>query len=504
MQNNFTAWADKLIEANQLNLNDELTFRKQDGSTTKKSIGEIFDFVNEKLKPASQEKFMKSVDEGVKAGNIIGYIYGASKRYDFEGKKQEQKQEQKQEHPKQEQKATQEQPRGSFSRSAPFDKEAWAKDHEEKAERAKKVTIDKFVALENDLKNPKTQEKAQQEFNAVLSQMSRSYEYSGNNVMLINAQLADRGLENTGIVKSQADWEKMGVRVRQEGLIILTPSKAIAYEREKVATDKGERWIYKLDEEGKKIPKLNEKGEQEYVTYFNMDGKVFDASMTNAFEIGKLQRPTNEKIPADKITNEAIDVICAKIANELGVDINIRPIEKDSYFKFEDKKYEVHINANLSNEEQFNAIMREVGQKVLHSQDTFNDKEYNEARRKGEAESFAYIMAEKFGVEAKSPNYIAEYLRAEAAKPDDQREDIKDVLTDTMKAVQYADFKLNLDKLAADFKNATSQTEKQSQADVENIDYDEAMKDIVSQVEEVKEEAKDTEKSTKKNTHKQK
>lgn len=492
MQNNFTAWADKLIEVNQLNLNDELTFRKQDGSTTQKSIGEIFDFVNEKLKPASQEKFMKSVDDGVKAGNIIGYIYGASKRYDFEGKQQEQKQ--KQEHPKQEQKATQEQPRGSFSRSAPFDKEAWAK----------KVTVDKFVALENDLKNPKTQEKAQQEFNAVLTQMSRSHEYSANNVMLINAQLADRGLENTGIVKSQADWEKMGVRVRQEGLIILTPSKAIAYEREKVATDKGERWIYKLDEEGKKIPKLNEKGEQEYVTYFNMDGKVFDASMTNAFEIGKLQRPTNEKIPADKITNEAIDVICAKVANELGIDLNIRPIEKDSYFKFEDKKYEVHINANLSNEEQFNAIMREVGQKVLHSQDTFNDKTYDEARRKGEAESFAYIMAEKFGVEAKSPNYIAEYLRAEAAKPEDAREDIKDVLTDTMKAVQYADFKLDLDKLAADFKNATSQTEKQSQTDVENIDYDEAMKDIVAQVEEVKGEAKDTEKSTKKNINKQK
>ena len=502
MQNNFTAWADKLIEVNQLNLNDELTFRKQDGSTTQKSIGEIFDFVNEKLKPASQEKFMKSVDDGVKAGNIIGYIYGASKRYDFEGKQQEQKQ--KQEHPKQEQKATQEQPRGSFSRSAPFDKEAWAKDHEEKAERAKKVTVDKFVALENDLKNPKTQEKAQQEFNTVLTQISRSHEYSANNAMLINAQLADRGLENTGIVKSQADWEKMGVKVRQEGLIILTPTKAIAYEREKVATENGEKWIYKLDDEGKKIPKLNEKGEQEYVVYFNMDGKVFDASMTNAFEIGKLQRPTNEKIPADKITNEAIDVICAKVANELGIDLNIRSIDKDSYFKFEDKKYEVHINADLSNADQFNAIMREVGQKVLHSQDTFNDKDYDEARRKGEAESFAYIMAEKFGVEAKSPNYIAEYLRAEAAKPDDQREDIKDVLTDTMKAVQYADFKLNLDKLAADFKNATSQTEKQSQADVENIDYDEAMKDIVAQVEEVKEKAKDTDTNAKKNTHKQK
>lgn len=504
MQNNFSNWADKLIETNQLNLKDTLTFRKQDGTTFKKSIGEIFDFVNEKLKPASQEKFMKNVDEGVAVGNIVGYIYGASKKYDFDGKEQEKTKEQK---PVKEQ-AQENQTIIFFRRKEPFDKTDWAREHEEKAERAKQVTINQFVALETNLKNPKTQAKAQQEFNEFLSQMSRSYEYSANNVMLISAQLRDRGLENTGIVKSQADWEKMGVKVRQEGLIILTPTKAIAYEREKVATENGEKWIYKLDDEGKKIPKLNEKGEQEYVTYFNMDGKVFDASMTNAFESGKLQRPSNNKIPANQITNEAIDVVCAKIANELGVDLNIRPLEKDSYFKYEDKKYEIHINANLSNEEQFNALMREVGNKILHTQDTFNKKDYDEARRKGEAESFAYVLAEKFGVEAKTSNYIAEYLRAEEAKPADKREDIKDVLTDIMKAVQYADYKLNLDKLAADFKNATAQAQSETQLNSENLSYDEAFKDIVTPNEEVKEETKsetkDTETNAKKNTHKQK
>ena len=504
MQNNFSNWADKLIETNQLNLKDTLTFRKQDGTTFKKSIGEIFDFVNEKLKPASQEKFMKNVDEGVAVGNIVGYIYGASKKYDFDGKEQEKTKEQK---PVKEQ-AQENQTIISFRRKEPFDKTDWAREHEEKAERAKQVTINQFVALETNLKNPKTQAKAQQEFNEFLSQMSHSYEYSANNVMLISAQLRDRGLENTGIVKSQADWEKMGVKVRQEGLIILTPTKAIAYEREKVATENGEKWIYKLDDEGKKIPKLNEKGEQEYVTYFNMDGKVFDASMTNAFESGKLQRPSNNKIPANQITNEAIDVVCAKIANELGVDLNIRPLEKDSYFKYEDKKYEIHINANLSNEEQFNALMREVGNKILHTQDTFNKKDYDEARRKGEAESFAYVLAEKFGVEAKTSNYIAEYLRAEEAKPADKREDIKDVLTDIMKAVQYADYKLNLDKLAADFKNATAQAQSETQLNSENLSYDEAFKDIVTPNEEVKEETKsetkDTETNAKKNTHKQK
>ena len=504
MQNNFSNWADKLIETNQLNLKDTLTFRKQDGTTFKKSIGEIFDFVNEKLKPASQEKFMKNVDEGVAVGNIVGYIYGASKKYDFDGKEQEKTKEQK---PVKEQ-AQENQTIISFRRKEPFDKTDWAREHEEKAERAKQVTINQFVALETNLKNPKTQAKAQQEFNEFLSQMSRSYEYYANNVMLISAQLRDRGLENTGIVKSQADWEKMGVKVRQEGLIILTPTKAIAYEREKVATENGEKWIYKLDDEGKKIPKLNEKGEQEYVTYFNMDGKVFDASMTNAFESGKLQRPSNNKIPANQITNEAIDVVCAKIANELGVDLNIRPLEKDSYFKYEDKKYEIHINANLSNEEQFNALIREVGNKILHTQDTFNKKDYDEARRKGEAESFAYVLAEKFGVEAKTSNYIAEYLRAEEAKPADKREDIKDVLTDIMKAVQYADYKLNLDKLAADFKNATAQAQSETQLNSENLSYDEAFKDIVTPNEEVKEETKsetkDTETNAKKNTHKQK
>jgi len=499
MQNNFSNWADKLIETNQLNLKDTLTFRKQDGTTFKKSIGEIFDFVNEKLKPASQEKFMKNVDEGVATGNIVGYIYGASKKYDFDGKVQEKKEEQTP--------AQKQQTNSTFTRKEPFDKNAWSKDHEEKAERAKQVTINQFVALETNLKNPKTQAKAQQEFNEFLSQMSRSYEYSANNVMLISAQLRDRGLENTGIVKSQADWEKMGVKVRQEGLIILTPTKAIAYEREKVATENGEKWIYKLDDEGKKIPKLNEKGEQEYVTYFNMDGKVFDASMTNAFESGKLQKPSNDKIPGNEITNEAIDVVCAKIANELGVDLNIRPLEKDSYFKYEDKKYEIHINANLSNEEQFNALMREVGSKILHTQDTFNNKDYNEARRKGEAESFAYVLAEKFGVEAKTSNYIAEYLKAEEAKPADKREDIKDVLTDVMKAVRYADYKLNLDKLAADFKNATAQTQSETQLNSEKS-YDEAFKEIITPSEEIKEEvkseAKNTETTAKKNTHKQK
>lgn len=503
MQNNFSNWADKLIETNQLNLKDTLTFRKQDGTTFKKSIGEIFDFVNEKLKPASQEKFMKNVDEGVATGNIVGYIYGASKKYDFDGKVQEKTKEQK---PAKEQ-AQENQTNSSFRRKEPFDKAAWAKEHEEKAERAKQVTINQFVALETNLKNPKTQAKAQQEFNEFLSQMSRNYEYSANNVMLISAQLRDRGLENTEIVKSQADWEKMGVKVRQEGLIILTPTKAIAYEREKVATENGEKWIYKLDDEGKKIPKLNEKGEQEYVTYFNMDGKVFTAQMTDAYESGKLQRPSNDKIPANAITNEAIDVVCAKIANELGVDLNIRPLEKDSYFKYEDKKYEIHINANLSNEEQFNALMREVGSKILHTHDTFNNKDYNEARRKGEAESFAYILAEKFGVEAKTSNYIAEYLKAEEAKPADKREDIKDVLTDVMKAVQYADYKLNLDKLAADFKNATAQIQSETQSNSEKS-YDEAFKEIITPSEEVKEEvkseAKNTETNAKKNTHKQK
>lgn len=293
MQNNFSNWADKLIETNQLNLKDTLTFRKQDGTTFKKSIGEIFDFVNEKLKPASQEKFMKNVDEGVATGNIVGYIYGASKKYDFDGKVQEKKEEQ-------------------------------------------------------------------------------------------------------------------------------TPAQ---------------------------------------------------------------KQQTNSTFTRKE------------------------PLEKDSYFKYEDKKYEIHINANLSNEEQFNALMREVGSKILHTQDTFNNKDYNEARRKGEAESFAYVLAEKFGVEAKTSNYIAEYLKAEEAKPADKREDIKDVLTDIMKAVQYADYKLNLDKLAADFKNATAQTQSETQSNSEKS-YDEAFKEIITPSEEVKEEvkseAKDTETNAKKNTHKQK
>ena len=74
--------------------------------------------------------------------------------------------------------------------------------------------------------------------------------------------------------------------------------------------------------------------------------------------------------------------------------------------------------------------------------------------------------------------------------------------------MQYADYKLNLDKLAADFKNATAQAQSETQLNSENLSYDEAFKDIVTPNEEVKEETKsetkDTETNAKKNTHKQK
>ncbi|HDX6309537.1 TPA: ImmA/IrrE family metallo-endopeptidase [Campylobacter fetus subsp. venerealis] len=441
---NFKEWLDNFTSANQISPNNTFTFTRKDGSKDVVKVSQILDFIA-KSSEKEQEKFKASLEKGVEANNLIGYMYQASRYLKLPKEV------------KQDLKGAETYESEGYKKDD--GKSNWKQEQESIKDNAKKM----LESLEERLKNPQTRLNALEDYQKFISQFGSLYHYSSNNIALIQSQLENAGISSAGVVKSEKDWNEMGVSVKDSPLKIYVPYFEKIYERETLFDNEGnEKSVYKLDEEGKKIPVLDEEGNPKTKTIFKMTGKVYDASQTDAFEKGIVSKTESTRISTNNINEKSLRLIAYEISSNLDTEITFRPFKQSSYgyFTYKDGINQIHIDSNTDVKTQLATLLHETGHRILHTQDYFDRKVFDKTRRECEAEGFAFVMANQFGLETKSAEYILGYLESS------DKANIKDVFDDVLKAVRTFNGKVDVENLIATINNSETKGNQMQESDV--------------------------------------
>ena len=434
---NFSEWLDDFVIEQQLNLNDRFTFNRESGAKEVYTIGQIFEFIKTQPEKA-QDKFVDSLQNGLKAQNLMGYLYSASKYLKIQQNEQPKKE--RQPEPPKENKQVDNKP---------------AKDQEEIKERA----IAKFEALEKRLKDPKTQDEALRDYDELLSKFGSLYRYSASNLMLVVSQMEDRGLEFSEIIQSEKDWSAMSVAVKDDPLYVLMPKDVPLYEMETIRREDGStRRIYKLDNNGKRIPVRDGNGKFKTVRRFELSGKVYSVDQTDAYEKGIMKKGKDTRMPGLNIDRIMLEKVKDTLSAALDVDIHIRPLRDSgsSYSSYKDGRNQIHVNTNIPIDAQLKAILYEAGDRILNKQDFFAKKEPDKLRRLCEAESFAFVISNQLGIPAEHTKYAGVYLR----NGDTECKEVylKDIFSDVAKAVKTFNDKVDVNKLSNEIVDKQNET----------------------------------------------
>ena len=425
---NFSQWLDDFTIEQQINLNDRFTFNRADGAKEVYTVGQIFEFIKAQPEEA-QDKFADSLQRGLKAQNLMGYLYSTSKYLKIQQDKQQQKE--RQPEPAKENRQVDDKP---------------AKDQAE----IKDSAAAKFEDLEKRLKDPKTENEALKDYDEFIKQFGSLYQYSANNLMLIASQLKDRGLEFSGIIGSEKSWnEKMSVSVKDDPLYVLVPKDVPLYELETIKREDGStRNIYKLDDNGKRIPIKDENGKFKTAKRFTLSGKVYSVDQTDAYEKGIMKKGGGLRFPGLNIDQVMLEKIRGELSKSLDVDIYIRPLRGSgsSYSTYKDGRNQIHVNTNIPIDAQLKAILYEAGDRILNKQDFFAKKEPDKLRRLCEAESFAFVVSNQLGIPAEPTKHAGIYLRNGDMECNEVY--LKDIFSDVVKAVKTFNDKVDVNKLA--------------------------------------------------------
>ena len=326
--------------------------------------------------------------------------------------------------------------------------------------------------LQRQLKDPKTKEAATAALMNYLAQFNDLHNYSARNVRLCQIQARERGMESISHLGSFESWKELkgtqkdddgnlknvSVLKGEKGLSILVPVfKPRFLEQRDIDKNAKNPFALVLDENGQKIPVMtktkNEKGEmvevqKQELAYFSL-GKVFDISQTNAFEIGAAKK--NYKVVEGdfngQITEFTLKNIADKITKEYGIEVSFVPLRSSKMgYNRKDNfgKNEIFVDSKLSEAGQMATLFHELGHAIMHKFGGSESKELKEVQ----AETFAYIISRKFGLETSSAEYISSYL-SNASGADEFFKMVEPVRKSVAKAYEKLDLQGEFDKLVA-------------------------------------------------------
>ena len=424
-EKDFKNWLTDFIEESQINQNNTFSFKNKDGSSRKISVEQILDYINNTDNEDAKLKFKESLEKGKEANNVMGYMYNASKNFPLKEKIEDNKNIE--------------------------DNTSWFKRNEQ----MKELTSKSFEQLEARLKDPKTAQNALNAYNEYISQFKDLYNYSARNNELIFAQMKNQGLQYSGIVKSAKDWNELNVEVKGNPLMIIVPKQVPLWETETITSEDGkETAIYKLDEDGKRIRQKDSDGKPKSITYFNLSGKVYDVSQTNAFEKGyeKAMYKNIDNLKSIKYDEKKLKLIANEISDEIGVNITFKPLNgaELGYYTYQGGEHKIFIDNSIPIKNQLATLFHEVGHRIIHNIETNNRVYENKetpqvkGKKEAEAESFAYVIGQQFGIDMPSGEYILPYLQKADIK-------LKDVFEDVFKAVKTFNEKVNVEPMLTSF-----------------------------------------------------
>ena len=257
-----------------------------------------------------------------------------------------------------------------------------------------------------------------------LKTMSKFYKYSYNNSILIQLQKQDATL-----VASYSDWKKQNVKLNKgeydNPIKILCPV-TIKVNVKEMADD----MLENRDEAKTKDVKT--------ITKFKV-GKVYDISQTNAYE--------NEKYSLKKDSNAIIEEkgkIIEGLEQVTGITINFVNNLGRANGTYDLERNEIKVRDNMGDIKTISTAIHESAHALLHNN---NSKDKPREQLEFEAESVAFVVCERLGIDAKKNNFL--YLANWVGKQDisEFKNSLKDIQRASNKILQELSKDLELNVL---------------------------------------------------------
>ncbi len=222
-------------------------------------------------------------------------------------------------------------------------------------------------------------------FEKYLKFCSKFTDYSTNNIMLIAMQKLD-----ASFVTSFKKWQELGRNVDkgQHGIEILAPVKAeTGNSIKKEIQVKDEFGNPEFNKDGTIKTKVIEEPEKKIAF---KKAYVFDISQTSGKKIPLFFNELNSDIE-----NEKLQAILKGIKKATGVNIEFEniPSGKNGYYNYNENR--ITINSDISNSQKIKTAMYEAAHCLLHNFDT----DINHNSKEIQAESTAFILADKYGMD---------------------------------------------------------------------------------------------------------
>jgi hypothetical protein len=299
---------------------------------------------------------------------------------------------------------------------------------------------DKLELLAERLDSAETEK----EIKDFLSFQAKFYKYSFNNQFILFLQAGQRNMTLEQVAsfdfwkkQQNSKGENVNVKRGSKGLKVFVPVEYMLYE-----LDENDKFI--LNEKGKKIPKLDEKGNVIKKLGFKL-GNVFDVSQTTAKSIGAYKELEYRNRTAD-ISDDVYSDLKNRIEKAFKINIT-EELMTDSacggYCDYSGKNIVINSSPERTAAMKTSTLFHEIGHALMHMDLVINDEvkemELHRGMREGQAEAFSYVLSSFFGIENKSELYIKTW--------GNDKDALKECISTISKAVKTAFNKLSLDKI---------------------------------------------------------
>ena len=306
----------------------------------------------------------------------------------------------------------------------------------------------KLKELEEKIESPET-ERAIKEW---LKFQSKFHNYSFRNTiwMMMQAKARDFNIERVAPFKKWAEMkgaedQKVSITKGSKGFTVLFPYERISYER-----DENGKFIE--DENGKRIPELDENGKVKKITQFGI-GYVFDISQTNAKEIGAVHE-LNHRGEAVEMDADLLKKVANRITERYKIQVDFvkdPTCSAGGWYNPCDNKIGINLSTCKHNSHRFGTLMHELGHSC-----TLDDCQDSRKLAEGKAEAFAYAACSVFGIERDSQLYIKNWVENEHS--------LKEVMGDISQKVREAFKELQLNELVQEHSQELNQNQEQEHA----------------------------------------
>lgn len=271
----------------------------------------------------------------------------------------------------------------------------------EKSEKVLNIEAD-LEELIKKLDKPET-EQIIKEFYSTVAKFNN---YSFNNIWLLQNQAMQRGMD-LSYVASFKDWSEMEVSINKgrKSLKVFAPKQNYKIERDE------ENRPIKIDGKYKYVLDENKQKIKTDLSFFLVP--VFDASQTNAKELGKL-KSLDYRNQDETISDEMLQELYTEVKSKFELSIEERNLNDKAlggYYQKTKKHIVINSHPSKSNNSKVGTLFHELGHHLLHNSEDYKRIHLDTGQKEGERESVSYIISKYVGIEQKSELYLKSWDR---------------------------------------------------------------------------------------------